>query len=323
MSDLKLFRIDNGVAVEVEGSHMLLEKHLQNVVESNMEVMLGVHFLASEHSTGSRHRGRIDSLGIDGNGSPVIVEYKRTRNHNVINQGLFYLQWLLDHRAEFQQVVRESAHHRFTNLIDWSAPRLICVAADFSRYDIEAVQLIDRAIDLVSYRDFSGQMLSLELVHSNATDSTTSAARRPEPAVTGDRTDDTEDGEDVSVTEDPDTGPSILEKIEQAPPQLRELFETLDEYCVSLGNGVNRKVLKRYVAFYRRWNLVVLKIRPNERKIVLHLKVNPDTVELKSGFTRDLRTSGRQPAVALEVTVRRIEDLEPAYELIDRAYENG
>ncbi|MUN62876.1 DUF91 domain-containing protein [Kocuria sediminis] len=323
MSDLKLFRIDGGAAVELQGSHVPLEKHLQNLVESNMEVMLGVHFLASEHSTGPRHRGRIDSLGIDENGSPVIVEYKRTRNHNVINQGLFYLQWLLDHRADFQQVVRESAHHHFTYLIDWSAPRLICVATDFSRYDIEAVQLIDRAIDLISYRDFSGQLLSLELVHSNATDSTTTAARRPTLAVPRGPAEDEESGEDISVAEDSDTGPPILEKLEQASPQLRELFEALDEYCVFLGNGVNRKVLKRYIAFYRRWNLVVLKIRPNERKIVLHLKVNPDTVELKSGFTRDLRTTERQPAVALEVTVRRIEDLKPAYELIDRAYDNG
>ena len=160
-------------------------------------------------------------------------------------------------------------------------------------------------------------------MHSNATDSTTTAARRPTLAVPRGPAEDEESGEDISVAEDSDTGPPILEKLEQASPQLRELFEALDEYCVSLGNGVNRKVLKRYIAFYRKWNLVVLKIRPNERKIVLHLKVNPDTVDLKSGFTRDLRTAERQPAVALEVTVRRIEDLEPAYELIDRAYDNG
>jgi hypothetical protein len=35
----------------------------------------------------------------DENGSPVIFEYKRSVNENVINQGLFYLNWLLDHRA--------------------------------------------------------------------------------------------------------------------------------------------------------------------------------------------------------------------------------
>ncbi|MFB6518167.1 hypothetical protein [Streptomyces sp. NPDC056401] len=50
---------------------------------------------------------RIDSLGIDENGSPVVVEYKRGRDAGVITQGLFYLSWLVDHKAEFQHLVRE------------------------------------------------------------------------------------------------------------------------------------------------------------------------------------------------------------------------
>jgi RecB family endonuclease NucS len=61
--------------------------------------------LASEYPTGKKHRGRIDSLGIDENNSPVIIEYKRSTGENVINQGLFYLEWLLDHQAEFEALV--------------------------------------------------------------------------------------------------------------------------------------------------------------------------------------------------------------------------
>ncbi|MFD9487385.1 hypothetical protein [Streptomyces sp. NPDC059991] len=38
---------------------------------------LGIRFLASEYPAG-RHRGRIDPPGPDENGTPVIVEYKRT-----------------------------------------------------------------------------------------------------------------------------------------------------------------------------------------------------------------------------------------------------
>ncbi|MFE4646091.1 transporter, partial [Streptomyces sp. NPDC056730] len=36
------------------------------------------------------------SIGLDENGSPVIVEYKRGIDSGVINQGLFYLSWLMD-----------------------------------------------------------------------------------------------------------------------------------------------------------------------------------------------------------------------------------
>jgi RecB family endonuclease NucS len=104
VSDLRLFRIENGAA-ELAGAALALEKPLQILIENNMEALFGVRFIASEHSTGRKHSGRIDSLGLDENGSPVIFEYKRAIHQNVINQGLFYLDWLMDHRADFELLV--------------------------------------------------------------------------------------------------------------------------------------------------------------------------------------------------------------------------
>lgn len=139
MSDLKLFRITDDRAEELTGSSAALEKHLQNLIESNMSTLFGIRFLASEYSTGSKYRGRIDSLGLDENGSPVIFEYKRTSHENVINQGLFYLDWLLDHRAEFAQLVELKLGSPARRSIDWANPRLVCVAGGFDRYDEYAV----------------------------------------------------------------------------------------------------------------------------------------------------------------------------------------
>ena len=121
MGDLKLFRIENGVAVELQGTALALERPLQALIERNMEVLFGVRFVASEHSTGKKHGGRIDSLGLDENGSPVIFEYKRSVNENVINQGLFYLDWLLDHRAEFELMVMKKLDAEAAEQIDWSS----------------------------------------------------------------------------------------------------------------------------------------------------------------------------------------------------------
>ncbi|MDQ0933348.1 hypothetical protein [Streptomyces turgidiscabies] len=75
VNELKLFRIADGQASEIPGAAVALERQLQTLIERNMEAMLGIRFLASEHGTGSRHRGRIDSLGLDENGNPVIVEF--------------------------------------------------------------------------------------------------------------------------------------------------------------------------------------------------------------------------------------------------------
>ena len=104
MSDIKLFRVSAGKVDEVAGTTDTIEKSVQTFFEKNLQALLGVRFLASEFVTSN---GRIDSLGLDENGSPVILEYKRASNENVVNQGLFYLDWLMDHRKDFQWLVLE------------------------------------------------------------------------------------------------------------------------------------------------------------------------------------------------------------------------
>src|SRR6478736_16473 len=106
MSDIKLFRQQSGVLQELAGSATPLEKSLQTLFEKNLNTLLGVRFLASEHKTSNG--GRMDTLGLDENGYPVIVEYKRTMSENAINQGLFYLDWLMDHRADFKLLVLDT-----------------------------------------------------------------------------------------------------------------------------------------------------------------------------------------------------------------------
>src|SRR5438105_15374006 len=101
MGDIKLFRVDATGVAELPGHSVAIEKSLQELIEKHLETFLGIRFLATEHSTGKTHGGRIDTLGLDENNCPVIIEYKRATNENVMNQGLYYLDWLLDHKAEF------------------------------------------------------------------------------------------------------------------------------------------------------------------------------------------------------------------------------
>src|ERR1700761_3529124 len=128
MSDIKLFRTVDGAVAELAAQSPQVEKSLQALFEKNLEPLLGVRFLATEYSTGPVHGGRIDTLGIDEDGTPVIIEYKRSINENVINQGLFYLDWLMDHRKEFQWLVMEKLGKEVANKVEWTPPRLICVA---------------------------------------------------------------------------------------------------------------------------------------------------------------------------------------------------
>ena len=168
MSDIKLFRYNHAGAIELTGKSVAIEKKLQSLIESQMETFLGVRFLASEYSTGAKHRGRIDSLGLDENGCPVIVEYKRHSNENVMNQGLFYLDWLLDHKADFRLLVMDKLGKEEADKIEWGGTRLLCIAADFTRYDEHAVAQINRNIELIRYKLFGDDMLLFELVNGSS-----------------------------------------------------------------------------------------------------------------------------------------------------------
>ena len=108
----------------------------------------------------------MDSIGIDENNCPVIFEYKRSVNENVINQGLFYLDWLLDHKADFTLLVMEVLGKEKAEMIDWSMPCVKCIANDFTKFDEHAVNQKQRNIKLVRYRKFGEDLIAFE--HINA-----------------------------------------------------------------------------------------------------------------------------------------------------------
>jgi len=310
VSDLKLFRISEGVASELASSSVALERSLQKLIEANMETLFGVRLLASEYSTGIRHGGRMDSLGIDENGSPVIFEYKRAVNESVINQGLFYLDWLMDHRGDFQVLVLDRLGAEAAEAIDWRNPRLICVASGFTKYDEHAVNQMNRSIDLVRYRDFEGELLALELIHSSRVDSVTSVDA-PDVAPGG------------GVSPAPATYKTVTEYLEQSPPELKDWFGELDDYVRALGDDVTQKTLKYYVAYRRLRNFLCVEVLPARRQLTLYLKVNPDTVDLIEGFTRDVRQIGHFGTGDLEVRVSGPDSLAQALPLVQRSYEES
>lgn len=99
------------------------EREIHRLIADNLDVLLGVKFLASECEFSD---GRIDTLGIDENNSPVIVEYKKAKSNEVILQALFYKNWLLDHKVDFKLLCRNKLKESVK--IDWSNPRVIVIA---------------------------------------------------------------------------------------------------------------------------------------------------------------------------------------------------
>lgn len=296
MADIKLFRLDAAGGVqELQGTSVQLEKSLQTLIESNLEALLGVRFVASEHPTGRNHGGRIDTLGIDENGSPVIIEYKRALNENVINQGLFYLDWLFDHKGEFKLLVMDRVDLEMAQDIDWTAPRVLCIASDFTRYDIHAVQQINSNIELIRYRKFSNDLLLFELVNATTAALPPAAGRNHAAAKTAGQ---------------------ALEGAEQV---VADLFHNLLVFLTSLGDDVQLKELKNYYAFKRLKNFACVEVL--SKKLRVFVKVPPTSVTLEPGFTRDVKDVGHWGTGDLEITIATLEQLEKAKPLLLKSYE--
>ncbi|WP_439663771.1 DUF5655 domain-containing protein [Lentzea sp. HUAS TT2] len=302
MSDLKLFRITAGRAEELSSGSVALERHLQRTIESNMEILFGVTFLDSEYSTGPKHRGRIDSLGVDETGSPVIFEYKRSRDENVINQGLFYLDWLLDHQAEFTLLVMDRLGAEAAKQIDWTNPRLVCVAGDFTRYDEHAVRQNNHNIELVRYRDFGGDLLALELLTSVST--TTPMPQRLSSA------------KPVSSVE-----PTVADYLAKAPEELKNLYADLDARLLAFGDDIQKTTRKLYFSYKRLKNFACVEVHPRSRALLVYLKVNPESVDLESGFSRDVRSIGHFGTGDLELRITNSTDLVKAEPYLRMSYD--
>lgn len=295
MGEIKLFNIKDKV-IELEPMQVALERELQNNIEKNMYEFFGVTFLSSEYTT--TNGGRIDSLGIDEDYCPAIFEYKRSKSENVINQGLFYLDWLMDHKAAFQMLVMDKLGKDTSDKIDWSIPRLICVANDFTKYDEYAVNQINRNIDLVRYKQFGKELLLFELIHTKTVKRQYSEGSESTSKKSYDKT--------------------FAEKLDASNEETKKIFEGVQDYILSLGDDIQTKELKLYVAFKKIKNFICAEVYKS--KVVLYMKLNPEEENIIDGFTRDVKNIGHFGTGDFEVTIKSIEDFEKAKLYIDKCY---
>jgi predicted transport protein len=132
------------------------EFELRDYFADNLDELLGVRFIDKEYQI---LEGRIDTIGIDENNSPVIIEYKWKENEEVLAQGLFYYNWLQKNHKHFDLLVE----NRFGKdvKVSWDRPRVILVAQGFSRYVLGAVQQQPN-VELFSYRCYESGVLDLK-----------------------------------------------------------------------------------------------------------------------------------------------------------------
>src|SRR3990167_201605 len=133
---------------------------LRDFFADNLEDLLGIRFIEKEYAI---LEGRIDTLGLDENNSPVIIEYKWKENEEVLAQGLFYSNWLLKNKKHFELLVDKKLGKNI--IVNWDQPRVILVAQGFGRYIQGAVEQ-EKHIELLSYHFYEPDILHLESIYT-------------------------------------------------------------------------------------------------------------------------------------------------------------
>lgn len=263
-------------------------------MEANLETVFGIRFVASEYSTGPKHAGRIDTLGIDENHTPVIIEYKLTSSINVVTQSLFYLDWLLDHKGDFEILVRERLGSQVP--VDWTEPRVLCVAASFAPYDLSAVAHLGRAVQLVQFQLFEGGLLLVSVL--GAAQSAKATRRLVSPRIV--------------------TPYSLEQHLSRAKGQMRPVAEELRQHLLDLGEDVSEGPTREYIAFRTTRNLCCLEI--HQEHILLHLTLDPRLGE-NCPICSDVTNLGHFGTGNLRVRVSGPGDVPAAKHFINLAYE--
>ena len=225
------------------------EKALQDIVENNLQEMLDMYFLATEYSTTSG--GRIDTLAVDFTGAPVIIEYKLNKNDNVINQGLSYLKWLKAQKVDFFEmlVLKKLGKQIAEKLkIDWKSPRVICIAEQYSKFDIDTVEVVPLRIELFHYRYYENDLFFLEPL--TVTDNKTPSAAVPVVSET------------VASEE-----ASVEALILNIPPSIVAMYQEMRQRLLTLDDAIKEKATRYYVAYRVTKNFAEVTIAKQHIKI--------------------------------------------------------
>ena len=284
---------------EADGGAMSSEKRLQVLFEKNLKELLGIDFLEREYSISEGCR--IDTIGLDEDNRPVIIEYKRQMDEGAITQASSYLNQLNKNFDKFKFLVTEKFDLKRAKSVKRNAAiRVICVAAEFSKHARGAAETHN--IELVRYREFSQvvKLLALELPEETA-------KRLPNSKKTSGK------GRARKAA-----GRSSPRGGEQ-----ERRYKALADFVASLGDDVREEPLKNYINFRcigGQRAAVVASVLRYKNKMTLYVNLDPRQFTLTPGFTRNVRGKGHWGVGDLEISINSDEDLENAKPLIQESY---
>ncbi|WP_242690771.1 DUF5655 domain-containing protein [Enterococcus hirae] len=303
---LALYHINKHEMVEIQEEPFTKEKELQLLVESNLEVLFNLKFVATEFSVADF---RLDTVAYDEETkSFVIIEYKKGKRFSVIDQGYAYLNTLLAHKGEFVLNYNEQYPDQIKRIseIEWSQTRVIFVANDYTNYQYGAVNNPNLPIDLVTVKKYANGLIDVETM--NKTDSKQAKTTKQ---------DDQEEANKKGLSKEIKVY-TEEEHLVKGSIEIQELYEELKEIILSWDSNIRIKPVKLYNSFKLKRNIVDILVQKKALKIWINLKYGE--LNDPENITRNVSETGHWGTGDYEIVMKDNQNIEYIASLIKESW---
>jgi len=311
---MPLFEITNEKLQILEQSNFVLEKIMQSLIENNLQTVFNCRLIKSEFATGYQHSGRIDTLALSEDNNPVIIEYKKVESSELINQSLYYLAWMKDHQGDFEIAVQKVLGNSIE--VDWSEIRVICIAPNYKKYDLYAVQMMGANIELWSYHLFQNRFLYLEKEFQASYSPLASSEGQVErngknPVMVA-------AGKKAAITRAMGIY-SFEQHIEGKSDEVKEIAYAVQEFILGLDSDIQEVPKKNYIAYKISQNIACMEVQ--NQRILIFLKLDPKKIDNPPKISRDMTGKGHNGTGDFEIALKNLVDIEIAKSYIEMAYQ--
>ncbi len=232
---MQLYQTQAQSLLELTEDPFRLEREIQSLFESNLYSFTGLEFIKSEFTI---KNNRIDTLAFDPESQAfVIIEYKRERNYSVIDQGVSYLNLMLDYKADFIVEYNENQSKQLKRQdVDWSQSRIIFVSPSFTDFQKQSTNFKDFSIELWEIKRYQGGIISV-----NPLQKTKSAPSIKQVQKMG--------SEDIKkIAKEIQTYDEAYHLADKSD-DIKELYEQFRDSILNLAPDIEMNIRKNYIAF--------------------------------------------------------------------------
>ncbi|HET8572735.1 MAG TPA: DUF5655 domain-containing protein [Edaphocola sp.] len=205
---------------------------------------------------------RIDTLAFDEESKAfVIIEYKRSQNYSVVDQGVSYLNLMLEYKADFIVEYNETQQGNLRrNDVDWSQSKIIFVSPSFTDFQKQSSNFKDLAIELWEIKQFENDVVVINPIKKS----------KSAPSIK--QVQQNEDSEISKVAKEIKVY-TEEEHLEGKPDDIKELYEVFKDAILNLSQEIEIRPLKVRISF-RKENKIIcdLSVLKNQLKLWINLK---------------------------------------------------